>query len=98
MLAWLVRFLQREKPDLVHGFTIKSAVYGSLASKLAGVPARINAVAGMGYVFTSRDLKARVLRPIVRQLMRSALNGRRNALILQNPDDVAVFKTREDRR
>ncbi|MFM0672948.1 glycosyltransferase family 4 protein [Paraburkholderia sediminicola] len=92
VLAWLVRFLQREKPDLVHGFTIKSAVYGSLASKLAGVPARINAVAGMGYVFTSRDLKARVLRPIVRQLMRSALNGRRNALILQNPDDVAVFK------
>jgi glycosyltransferase involved in cell wall biosynthesis len=92
VLAWLVRFLQREKPDLVHGFTIKSAVYGSLASKLAGVPARINAVAGMGYVFTSRDLKARVLRPVVRQLMRSALNGRRNALILQNPDDVAVFK------
>jgi glycosyltransferase involved in cell wall biosynthesis len=92
VLAWLVRFLQREKPDLVHGFTIKSAVYGSLASKFAGVPARINAVAGMGYVFTSRDLKARVLRPIVRQLMRSALNGRRNALILQNPDDVAVFK------
>ncbi|MFM0147390.1 glycosyltransferase family 4 protein [Paraburkholderia sp. RL18-085-BIA-A] len=93
VLAWLVRFLQREKPDLVHGFTIKSAVYGSLASKFAGVPARINAVAGMGYVFTSRDLKARVLRPIVRQLMRSALNGRRNALVLQNPDDVAVFKS-----
>jgi glycosyltransferase involved in cell wall biosynthesis len=46
----------------------------------------------MGYVFTSRDLKARVLRPVVRQLMRFALNGRRNALILQNPDDVAVFK------
>jgi glycosyltransferase involved in cell wall biosynthesis len=93
VLAWLVRFLQREKPELVHGFTIKSAVYGSLASKFAGVPARINAVAGMGYVFTSRDLKARVLRPIVRQLMRSALNGRRNALVLQNPDDVAVFKS-----
>ncbi|SAL82147.1 glycosyl transferase [Caballeronia terrestris] len=93
VLAWLVRFLRHEKPDLVHGFTIKSAVYGSLASKFAGVPARINAVAGMGYVFTSRDLRARVLRPIVRQLMRTALNGRRNALVLQNPDDVAVFKS-----
>ena len=92
VLAWLVRFLQREKPDLVHGFTIKSAVYGSVASKLAGVPARINAVAGMGYVFTSRDLKARLLKPVVRQLMRSALNGRGSALVLQNPDDVALFK------
>ena len=92
VLAWLVRFLQREKPDLVHGFTIKSAVYGSVASKLAGVPARINAVAGMGYVFTSRDLKARLLKPVVRQLMRTALNGQGSALVLQNPDDVALFK------
>jgi glycosyltransferase involved in cell wall biosynthesis len=92
VLAWLVRFLRREKPDLVHGFTIKSAVYGSLASRMAGVPARINAVAGMGYVFTSRDLKARVLRPVVRQMMRFALNGRGSALVLQNPDDVALFR------
>jgi glycosyltransferase involved in cell wall biosynthesis len=92
VLAWLVRFLRKEKPDLVHGFTIKSAVYGSLASRFAGVPARINAVAGMGYVFTSQDLKARLLRPVVRQLMRSALNAPGSALVLQNPDDVALFK------
>ena len=38
VLAWLVRFLQREKPDLVHGFTIKSAVYGSVASSLPACP------------------------------------------------------------
>lgn len=92
LLAWLVRFLQKEKPALLHAFTIKSAVYGSVASKLAGVPARINAVAGMGYVFTSRDRKARVLKPVVRQLMRLALNGNGSALILQNPDDATLFK------
>ena len=33
-----------------------------------------------------------MLKPVVRQLMRSALNGRRSALVLQNPDDVALFK------
>ncbi|MDR5781695.1 glycosyltransferase family 4 protein [Caballeronia sp. LZ065] len=92
LLAWLVRFLQKEKPALLHAFTIKSAVYGSVASKLAGVPARINAVAGMGYVFTSSDRKARVLKPVVRQLMRLALNGNGSALILQNPDDATLFK------
>ncbi|SAL30863.1 glycosyltransferase family 4 protein [Caballeronia telluris] len=92
LVLWLARFFQREKPALVHGFTIKGAVYGSLAGKLAGVPIRINAVDGMGYVFTSQDLRARLLRPLVRLVMRSAFNGRRTAIILQNSDDIALFK------
>lgn len=92
-LLWhLWRLFRRERPALVHGFTIKCAVYGSLAARLSGVPARVNAVAGMGYVFTSDDLKARLLRPLVRLLMHLALDGRNTRLILQNPDDVALFK------
>lgn len=92
LLLHLVRFLRRERPDVVHGFTIKCAVYGSLAALAAGVPARVNAVAGMGYVFTSDSLKARMLRPVVRMLLRLALGGRGARLILQNPDDVALFQ------
>jgi glycosyltransferase involved in cell wall biosynthesis len=91
LLAHLVRLLRRERPTLVHAFTIKCAVYGSLAARAAGVPARINAVAGMGYVFTSGSTKARLLRPLVRGLLRVALGGRGARLILQNPDDVALF-------
>ena len=92
LLWWLIRLFRNERPALVHGFTIKSAVYGSVAARLAGVPARISAVAGMGYVFTSNDLKARLLRPLVRSLLRVALGGRGSRLILQNEDDVALFK------
>lgn len=92
-LLWhLVRLLRRERPALVHGFTIKCAVYGSLAARLAGIPARVNAVAGMGYVFTSSQLKARLLRPVVRGLLRLALGGRDARLILQNADDVELFR------
>lgn len=93
LVDWLRRLCRRERIDLVHGFTIKCAVYGSLAARLAGVPARVNAVAGMGYVFTSGDLKARMLRPLVRGLMRLALDGDGARLILQNPDDVALFES-----
>jgi len=92
LLAHLWRLFRRERPALVHGFTIKCAVYGSLAARLAGVRARVNAVAGMGYVFTSNDAKARLLRPIVRALLRLALGGRGARLILQNPDDVELFQ------
>jgi glycosyltransferase involved in cell wall biosynthesis len=42
-------------------------------------------------VFTSHDLTARVLRPLVKAAMRLALGGKRARLILQNPDDVALF-------
>lgn len=92
LLLHLVRLFLREQPALVHNFTIKCAVYGSLAARLAQVPARINAVAGMGYVFTSNEIKARVLRPIVRRLLRWALGGKNTRLVLQNADDVSLFE------
>ncbi len=92
LLVHLVRLLRQERPDVVHGFTIKCAVYGSLAARLAGVPGRVNAVAGMGYVFISDSLKARALRPVVRSLLKLALGGPNARLILQNPDDVALFE------
>lgn len=92
LLLRLVRMFRKERPVLVHGFTIKCAVYGSLAARAAGVPARVNAVAGMGYVFISNSPKARFLRPMVRSLLKLALGGRNARLILQNPDDVALFE------
>jgi glycosyltransferase involved in cell wall biosynthesis len=91
LLAWLWRLVRAEQADIVHGFTIKCAVYGALAARLAGV-ARVNAVSGMGYVFISDERLARALRPVVRGLMRIALGGAKARLILQNADDVALFE------
>jgi glycosyltransferase involved in cell wall biosynthesis len=87
----LTRLLRRERPQLIHNFTVKCAVYGALAARLAGVPAVVNAVAGMGYVYASNGLKARVLRPVVNALMRSTLGHGDSRLILQNPDDAAAL-------
>lgn len=91
LVQWLRRLIERERVDLVHGFTIKPAVYGSIAARLAGVPARVNAVAGMGYVFTSSAPLALALRPVIRSLFRYALDGHGSRLILQNPDDIEMF-------
>lgn len=88
----LLRLFRRERPALVHGFTIKCVVYGALSARIARVPGRVNAVAGLGYVFSSGDAKARLLRPLVRLMMRMALGGERARLILQNPDDAALFE------
>ncbi|HZF25784.1 MAG TPA: glycosyltransferase family 4 protein [Steroidobacteraceae bacterium] len=83
----LLRIYRRELPDLVHHFTLKPVIYGSLAARLCGVPAVVNAVAGMGHVFTSDAGLARTLRPLVTLFLRSVVNARSSRLIVQNPDD-----------
>lgn len=88
----LARILRRERPTLIHSFTIKAAVYGSLAARLAKVPLRVNAVAGLGYVFSSDDWLARMLSPVVTTLMRFSFSGPGSILIVQNPDDEHQFQ------
>lgn len=90
-LANLVSLLRDERPDLLHSFTLKCAVYGALAARAAKVPAYVNAVTGLGYVFASQRAKARALRPVVSTLMRLALGSERSRVILQNPDDAQAF-------
>jgi len=92
LLARLVMLYRRERPDVAHHFTIKCVVYGSLAGRMAGISRRINAVAGLGYVFASASWRARMLRPPVRGLLRLALAGEDSRLIVQNADDRAVFE------
>lgn len=90
----LVRIYGRERPTLVHHVAMKPVVYGSLAARLAAVPAVVNALAGMGYVFTSRDLKARLLRPLVMAAFSALLDRPNSRLVLQNPEDVAAMTER----
>jgi glycosyltransferase involved in cell wall biosynthesis len=78
---------RREQPDLVHHFTLKPVVYGSLAARMASVPFVVNAPAGLGFVFSSRAPLARALRPVVAEFLRLALRARPGRLIVQNPDD-----------
>jgi glycosyltransferase involved in cell wall biosynthesis len=91
LIRTLTKVLRQERPDLLHNFTVKCAVYGAIAARAARVPAVVNAVAGMGYVFASDRMLARGLRPIVKLLMRGTLGGKQSRLILQNPDDADAF-------
>jgi glycosyltransferase involved in cell wall biosynthesis len=91
VLMALTSLYRHESPDIVHHFTIKCVIYGSIAARMTGVLARVNAVAGLGYVFTNNGLCARMLRPLVKAILRLAVCGKRAKLILQNPDDVKEF-------
>jgi glycosyltransferase involved in cell wall biosynthesis len=79
--------LKRIAPDIVHNIALKPVVLGSLAAQLAGIRNIVNAPVGMGYVFTSRENKARVLRPIVKALIRYVLGNKNRRVIIENCDD-----------
>jgi glycosyltransferase involved in cell wall biosynthesis len=50
-LFWsLYRLYHSERPTVVHHFTIKPVIYGSIAARLAGVPRIVNTVTGLGQV------------------------------------------------
>ena len=79
--------LKRIKPDIVHNIALKPVVLGSLAAQFAGIRNIVNAPVGMGYVFTSQESKARVLRPIVKVLIRYVLGNKNRRVIIENHDD-----------
>ena len=87
----LIKLNLREKPDLVHNFTIKCVLYGSLAARFTNKPPVVNGVTGMGHIFTDSGLKARILRPLVRRLYRFIFSTPDTRVIFQNTDDLNYF-------
>lgn len=78
-----------EKPDLVHHFTIKCVIYGSLAAKDLGIRSVINSITGLGYMFLSEQPHVRMLRRVVKRLYKKALD--KTEVIFENPDDRELF-------
>ena len=86
--SWqLARLYRRLKPDLTHHVALKPIILGGLAARLAGVKSIVNAPIGLGFVFSSRRLLARALRPAVRLALRATLAPPRGVVIFENPDD-----------
>ena len=90
-LRQIVSLYLRERPDLVHQVSLKPILYGSAAALLTGVPAIVNAPVGMGYMFSSGDLRARLFRPFVRAAYRFLANPRSSRVVFENSDDLESF-------
>ena len=81
-------------PHMVQQITFKPIVLGTMAARAAGVHQIVNKVTGLGFVFTGRGFKQRLLRPIAEAGYRSALRGKNTRVILLNPDDREYFLAR----
>lgn len=90
----LLSVYREQKPDIVHHVALKPVLYGAIAARLAHVPAVVNALAGLGFLFVSKHWQARVLRSLIEAAFRLLLNCTNSRVILQNPDDMALLITR----
>lgn len=88
----LIRIFRRERPDIVHNVAMKSVTLGGIAAIVARVPHVVNALTGLGYLFTSTSLKAKAIRLILHPLLKLILTRKVSTTLLQNNDNRALLK------
>jgi len=88
--VFLLRLYRSLRPDVIHHVSIKPVLYGSIAARLSRAGAVVNAVSGLGFVFSTARL-ARLLRPFVERAYRAAFQHSPSRAIFQNPSDHRRF-------
>ena len=86
----LVRLFRQELPDYVLNYTIKPAIYSSIAARIARIGAICSNITGIGYALTSSSFKGQLVNFLVSCLYRVALRFNKY-VFFQNPDDKEVF-------
>lgn len=86
------RIYRQVRPALAHHVALLPALAGSLAA-LSQPIVCLNALAGLGYAFTSVTLKALAVRFALERLLRWLLSRDRAFVLVQNVDDRAVIQS-----
>ncbi|MEM7079843.1 MAG: glycosyltransferase, partial [Pseudomonadota bacterium] len=87
----LCRLYRELNPHLVHHVTIKPVIYGSFAARRMGMGAVVNAVPGMGLIFSRRGWWSGLARASVNLMYRLAFSGLATKVIFQNTEDLKAF-------
>lgn len=82
----LTRIYRKERPVAVLHFTIKPILYGSLAARLAHVPATANFFTGVGFPFLDFG-PSRYYRPLLSPVLRLLLRSKQAFTVFHNDED-----------
>jgi glycosyltransferase involved in cell wall biosynthesis len=86
----LRRIENKIKPQIVHHSGLQCCVYGSIAA-LGKKFSQVNAITGLGYIFTSISWRTRLLKQSMTLLLPWLLNRHRSLVLVQNPDDRSAL-------
>lgn len=86
-----LRRVERQiKPHIVHHSGLQCSVFGSIAALGLKFP-QINAMTGLGYVFTSVSSRTRLLRALLKWFLPLLFNRPGCVVLVQNPDDRSAL-------
>jgi glycosyltransferase involved in cell wall biosynthesis len=85
------RVYKTVQPDVAHLVTIKPVLMGGILARLAGVPAVVAAVSGLGFVFLETGFFAALRRTLVGFLYKASFGHRNLKVIFQNAQDKATL-------
>jgi glycosyltransferase involved in cell wall biosynthesis len=91
----LYKLYRNLRPSLVHHVTIKPVLYGTLAARLAKVPAVVNAISGLGFVFLAQGMFSSMARAAVLNSYRWLFSRAGLWVIVQNRDDYRYLLDEE---
>jgi glycosyltransferase involved in cell wall biosynthesis len=83
----IAAILRAERADIVHCIALRAILTGGAAAVMAGVPRRVYALTGLGFVGARTDLVGRAARGAMRALIRGPLETRQTHYLFENPDD-----------
>ena len=83
--------VRSNRPDIVHGFTLKAAIYVSVATLGYKDCIAIGSITGLGHLFVSKSRRTRLARSIIMKLAGPLLNRKGFHLILQNAADYEAL-------
>jgi glycosyltransferase involved in cell wall biosynthesis len=86
-LMELIHLYRVQRPDIVHHVALKQVLFGAIAARIVRVPAMVNAITGLGYMFQSGSARRTLLRSVIAPVLRWALARPGSAVIFQNKDD-----------
>lgn len=87
-IAALFQKYRALRPDIVHHYSLKSVLYGTLAARLCGIPVVVNSITGKGHLFTASGSVMRLLRWVVLGAYR---------FLMRTPRVILLFQTEGDR-
>ncbi len=86
---FLMHLYRQERPDIVHHVGLKNILWGGLAARLTGVHGVINAVSGLGILFSQE--KQSVMQKTILSVIRFSCHRKNVATIFQNEEDRILF-------
>ncbi|WP_036303188.1 glycosyltransferase [Methylobacterium sp. 77] len=87
----LAAILKGLKADIVHCIALRSILVGGTAAAMAGIPARIYALTGLGLMGARSDVAGRMARLALRQMIRGPLASKKTRFLFENPDDAQAL-------